>query len=153
MMEEWEEFGGRLNPGALSRWSNSQQKQVTYQEWLEWIKDDRVQGQELYFFADENKIYGAISIRPKKNATTIGLEGHCGYGIRPSERMKGYGKQMLSIALNKMRSYGINPVVITCDKDNIGSAKTILANGGILIKEVESERPGNLVQVYEIRFK
>lgn len=57
---------------------------------------------------------------------------------------------MLSMAFPIMKSHGINPVIITCDKDNIGSAKTIINNGGILVKEVESESAGNIVQVYEI---
>ncbi len=152
MMTEWEKYGGRINPGALRRWSNSQQRQVTYQEWLNWIADDKARGQELYFLSDERKIYGAISIRPKKNIAVVGLDGHCGYGIRPSERRKGYANKMLSMALPIMRKHGINPIVITCDKDNIGSAKTILNNYGVLVKEVKGERTGNIVQVFEIRF-
>lgn len=151
MMTEWEEAGGRLNPGALRRWSKSQNKKVDYEEWLSWIKDDKAHGQELYFFTDDNnRIYRAVSIRPKKNAASIGLDGRCGFGIRPSERRKGYASQMLSMALPIMKSHGINPVIITCDKDNIGSAKTIINNRGILVKEVKSENDGNFVQVYEI---
>ena len=32
-MEEWETFGGRLNPGALRRYSKKQQRNVSYEEW------------------------------------------------------------------------------------------------------------------------
>lgn len=57
---------------------------------------------------------------------------------------------MLSMALPIMKNHGINPIVITCDKNNIGSAKTILKNGGVLIKEVTGERTGNLIQIFHI---
>ena len=79
------------------------------------------------------------------------IDGHCGYGIRPSERKKGYATKMLSMALPIMKNHGINPIVITCDKENIGSSKVILNNGGVLVNEIINERTGNLVHVYHIR--
>ena len=150
MMDEWENFGGRLNPGALRRYSKTQQKNVTYAEWLKWIEEDREAGQDLYFLLGENRIIGAISIRFRKNAQNVGIDGHSGYGIRPSERRKGYASTMLALALPIMADYGINPVVISCDKDNIGSAKTIKKNGGQLVKEVVDPDTGAAVQVYQI---
>ena len=154
MMDEWEahqaQYGGWFNPGALRRYSSSQKRTVTYAEWLKWIEDDRKAGQELYFFMSGEKIIGAITIRPKKNAQNIGLDGHCGFGIRPSERKKGYATKMLNMALPIMKNHGINPVVITCDKDNIGSAKVIQNCGGLLVNEITSEKTGNPVQVYHI---
>lgn len=42
---------------------------------------------------------------------------------------------MLSLALDKGRELGIERVMITCAKDNIGSMKTILNNGGIFHSE------------------
>lgn len=150
MMDEWEEQGGRLNPGALRRFSNSQQRKVTYTEWLKWIEADQKSGQYLYFFTNGEIIFGAISIRPKKNVKNIGMDGHLGFGIRPYKRNKGYATKILSMALPLMKDYQINPVIITCDKDNIGSAKTIVNNGGYLVKEVAGERTGNTIQVYHI---
>ena len=151
MMNEWENFGGRLNPGALRRYSHSQKRIVPYEEWLNWIDEDQRAGQELYFFINEQKILGAISIRPKKNASHMSTDGHIGYGIRPSERRKGYATIMLSMALLILKHYGINPVVISCDKDNVGSAKTILNNNGKLIEEVTGKAPGSILQIYHIR--
>ena len=98
--------------------------------------------------ANDEKILGAISIRP--NAKNGNLDGYSGYGIRPSERKKGFAKQMLEMALPIMKSDGINPVVITCDKNNVGSAKTIIHNGGILTEEVIEKETGNVVQLYHI---
>ncbi len=56
---------------------------------------------------------------------------------------------MLSMALPIMKGYGINPVIITCAKDNIGSAKTIQRNGGIYIKDA-ADGDGEIVEIYHI---
>ena len=144
MMDEWEAFGGRLNPGALRRYSRVEQKNVTYEKWLEWVEEDRETVQELFFLMGDNNILGAISIRYK----CADVDGHSGFGIRPSERKKGYATKMLSLALPVMRNYGINPVVISCAKDNLGSAKTIQNNGGKFIREVVED--GETVHVYHI---
>lgn len=44
--------------------------------------------------------------------------------IRPSERREGLATLQLKMALMKAKELGILDVLITCDKDNIGSAKT-----------------------------
>ena len=144
MMDEWEAFGGRINPRALRRYSEAQQKSVAYEKWLEWMKEDRETVQDLYFFMDDERILGAISIRYKCS----GIYGHSAYGIRPSERNKGYASQMLSLAMPIMKSYGINPVVLSCAKTNIGSAKTILKSGGKFVEEVMEEDTGEVMQIY-----
>ena len=43
---------------------------------------------------------------------------------------------MLGLALEECRKIGIKKVLMVCDKDNIGSAKSIIRNGGILENEV-----------------
>ena len=43
---------------------------------------------------------------------------------------------MLKLALIKCKELKINRVLITCDKENIASRKTIIANGGVLENEV-----------------
>ena len=78
--------------------------------------------------------------------------GHIGYGIRPTERRKGYAKAMLKMALEKCIQVDIKKVLITCDKTNIASAETILANGGMLENEVVEDN-GNVVQRYWITMR
>ena len=146
MMDEWELFGGRLNPGALSRYSHRWKRNVDYDEWLKWVEDDRKSTQNLYFLMAGNYLVGAISVRYQ----CMGIDGHSGFGIRPSERNKGYATRMLSMALPFFKEYGINPVMLSCDKTNIGSAKTITNNGGIFVKEVTDKTSGNIVQVYNL---
>ena len=149
MMDEWEAFGGRLNPGALRRYSSKRKKNVSYEEWLGWVEEDRKAFQDLYFFMDEKSILGAISIRYE----CAGKDGHSGFGIRPSPRNKGYATLMLSMALPIMRSYGINPVVLSCAKTNIGSAKTIVKNGGKLMEEAVEEDTGETVLIYHLHLQ
>ena len=56
---------------------------------------------------------------------------------------------MLALALEKCRELGIDKALITCDNDNISSAKTALKNGGVLENEFTEEN-GNIVQRYWI---
>ena len=46
---------------------------------------------------------------------------------------------MIGLALAECRKLGITRVLMTCDKDNIGSAKSIVKNGGILENEIVNE--------------
>ena len=62
--------------------------------------------------------------------------GHRGDGVRPSERRKGIATKMISLALDECRKLGIQRVLMVCDKDNVGSAKSIRNNGGILENEI-----------------
>ena len=56
---------------------------------------------------------------------------------------------MIALALEECRKLGINRVLMYCDKDNIGSAKFIIYNGGILENEVEED--GQIEQRYWIQ--
>ena len=56
---------------------------------------------------------------------------------------------MISLALLECKKLGIDRVLMTCAKDNIGSAKSIIRNGGVLENEVEED--GNVVQRYWIQ--
>ena len=63
--------------------------------------------------------------------------GHIGYGIRASERGKGYATKMLELTLIEAKKLGINEVLITCNPDNIASQKVVLKNKGVLEKKTE----------------
>lgn len=86
-----------------------------------------------FFFIrkSDNKLVGMIQIRHRFNDYLEKYAGHIGYSVRPSERRKGYAKEMLRMTLPFCREIGIDKVMITCVDGNIGSEKTILANGGV----------------------
>ena len=99
----------------------------------------------------DNKIIGSIQLR---HTLTPALEqhgGHIGYGIRPSERGKGYGKAQLKLVLELARNMQIPRVMITCDQDNIPSNRTALSCGGVLTTENLHE--GKIQCIYWIELK
>ena len=80
---------------------------------------------------NDNKLVGMIQVRHRFNEYLEKYAGHIGYSVRPSERRKGYAKEMLRMALPYCREIGLDKVLITCKDGNVGSEKTILANGGV----------------------
>ncbi len=96
----------------------------------------------------DNRIVGIIDIRHKLNEYLLRLGGHIGYSVRCCERRKGYAKEMLRLALRECDKLGIPDVLVTCDKENIASARTIRANGGVLENEITEE--GETIQRYWI---
>lgn len=104
----------------------------------------------LFCWDEDRKIFvGAVNIRHHLNDKLTQTGGHIGDGIRPSERRKGYATAMIGLALEECRKLGITRVLMTCDRDNIGSAKSILRNGGVLENEIEEE--GTIIQRYWIQ--
>lgn len=96
------------------------------------------------------RVVGIIDLRHHIDHPILGLwGGHMGYTVRPSERGKGYGKEMLRQNLEKCRERNMDRVMITCSRDNAASEKTILANGGIFEKEVFVD--GEYIKRYWIR--
>lgn len=87
--------------------------------------------QYLFIRKDDNKLVGMIQIRHYFNDYLEKFGGHIGYSVRPSERRKGYAKEMLKMALPLCSKLGLEKVLITCLADNVASEKTILANGGV----------------------
>ena len=79
---------------------------------------------------DDEKLVGGFVLRHTLKGTLIDHGGNIGYLVRPSKRKMGYGKILLSLALEKARDMGLKKVLVTCRNDNIGSAKVIEANGG-----------------------
>ena len=89
----------------------------------------------------DNYIVGMIDIRHYLNKYLTQVGGNIGYGVRKTERNKGYAKQMLKLALEKCKELKIKKVLITCDEDNIASEKVILSANAKLedIRNVDGE--------------
>lgn len=75
---------------------------------------------------------GICNIRHDLNQEFLqNIAGHIGYSIKPSERRKGYAREQLRLALLEAQKLGLSQVLVTAADWNIGSQKTILANGGV----------------------
>jgi len=128
-----------------------------FDKWLKKVKDDLSEDNRipatvyLTVRKSDNKIVGNLQIRHKLNEKLLSYGGHIGDSIRPSERRKGYATEQIRLALKKCRELGIDNVLMDCNKTNIGSAKSIQNNGGILEKEVYVDN--ELVQKYWISLK
>ena len=86
----------------------------------------------------DNRIVGIIDLRHHINHPILGTwGGHCGYSVRPSERGKGYAKEMLRLNIRNAMALGIPKLLVTCNAANQASEKTILANGGVFEKTID----------------
>ena len=93
---------------------------------------DKVQATQFFCIRkSDNKLVGMIQVRHHFNEYLEKYAGHIGYSVRPTERRKGYAKEMLKMALPFCKEIELDKVLISCSDSNIGSEKTILANGGV----------------------
>lgn len=142
MIKEWKEYNDRnhTNSSPRSIFVNDYNDFEYYLENLE-IKEGEntrlVPDTTLFCLdKDRNIFVGAVNIRHYLNEGLLKSGGHIGDGIRPSERRKGYATAMIALALKECKKLGIEKVLMCCDKENIGSAKSIIKNGGILENEI-----------------
>lgn len=92
-----------------------------------------------FWLIDHNEVVGVVRVRHQD----VGKDGHIGYDISPKHRNKGYGNQILKLALVKAEKMCIKEVMVTCYVDNEFSKKIIEKNGGkllgIIFNEEENE--------------
>lgn len=137
MIQEWRKTGELLVPFVLRYDYTDFEHLIVQINNLKngiGLKENTVSSSTYWLMADDEMI-GATNIRHKLNDRLRQIGGHIGYGIRPSKRMKGHATELLKHALNIAKEMKISKALLTCDKDNVGSAKTIMNNGGILDSE------------------
>ena len=93
---------------------------------------------DIYFLVagDRKRLLGAVDIRHELSAPLLKYGGNIGYGVRPTERRKGYATEMLRLALEKCRERKMQRVLLTCFTDNTASVKAMKKNGAVLENEV-----------------
>jgi predicted acetyltransferase len=84
---------------------------------------------------DRGEIVAISNLRHRLNDELLGFGGHIGYGVRPTARQNGFGNEVLRQTLLEARARGIDRARLTCARDNIASARTIVRNGGQLDEE------------------
>lgn len=151
--QEWKESEEDLVPWVISKDPSD------FSEMLKWLSHNE-QGIDLpngwvsdstFWLIDvDNRVLGAVNIRHQLTEFLYNAGGHIGYGIRPSERRKGYATKLLELSLAEARKLGITDVLVVCDADNVGSEKTIIKNGGEP-DAVYVEEDGNVIKRYWIK--
>lgn len=138
MLDEWKKGGDKTLPSSLTLDATDFNLMIEtlngYSKGIG-LREGHVSYSTYWLVNESNKILGVVHIRHWLNEYLLFRGGHIGYGVRPSERKKGYATKMLSLALDICKAMKISRVLITCAKNNIASAKTIINNGGILHSE------------------
>lgn len=112
---------------------------------------NRVPGKTfLLIRKDDNNIVGTINIRWNLSEDMLKFGGHIGYGIRPTERRKGYNKIQLYLVLLEAQKLNLDKIMLDCSVDNLGSDKTIKALGRILERCELDESDNTMTNVYWI---
>ena len=129
---------------------------MEYTDWVEKIQRNASVGDEewgkswLYLCFDEGRLIGLLSVRYELPEKLTEIIGDIGYGVRPSERNKGYATTMLRYALSVCKEKGKDKAVLGCYKDNLASAATIKKNGGVLVVENDNYNEARISQYYSI---
>ncbi|MBS4218802.1 GNAT family N-acetyltransferase [Bacillus sp. FJAT-49711] len=132
--KEWKESQEDMVPWVISKDPSDFQGMVQFlmdNEKGENLPDNWVPDSTFWLVTKKKKIIGAVNIRHRLTESLFNSGGHIGYGIRPSERKKGYATKLLALSLEKAKELGISKALVVCDENNIASEKTILKNNGI----------------------
>ena len=153
MLDEWVSYNNSHNDNDTpwSIFKNDYHNFDYYLDNLELKEPKNGYVPDSTFFAldvERNIFVGAINIRHYLSEKLLLDGGHIGDGVRPSERRKGYATEIIRLGLEECKKIGITKVLIVCDKDNIGSRKSILNNGGVLENEIDVD--GTIAQRYWI---
>lgn len=147
MMDEWTQSGEKMIPYAIRK--NDYHDFDRYLAGLDEVERGDMQD-STYFCLDVDRdiFVGAVNIYHFLNDEFRESGGYIGDGVRPSERRRGVATQMIALALKQCKELGITKVFMICDRENIGSSKSIRNNGGVLKREMDMD--GAIVQKYWI---
>lgn len=134
-------------------------KSLSFEEWLEELEINKdtsklppsFSPQTTYAAIEGDKLVGLINIRWELVPVLLEMGGLIGYTIRPSERGKGYGTEMLRLALKEMTSF--DKVLVTCKDSNIASRRVIEKNNGVLENSFYDKDSGYTFLRYWIEIK
>jgi len=84
------------------------------------------------FLTHDGRILGVFNLRHRLTDGLRQFGGHVGYSVRPAERRHGHGTKLLLGAMSLARQLGIERLLVTCDRDNVASARVIVTCGGRL---------------------
>ena len=155
MMAEWCADGGSISPWFLGDPFASIEEFAEFvrklDNWEKGIADKSyAPSSSCFVMNEEGRMIGATSLRHYLTMEGYHSWGHIGYGVRPSERRKGYATRMLQMMLEQAKARNIYKVLLAAYEKNIGSWKTIEKCGGILENIVFEEGDDREIRRYWI---
>ena len=135
MMAEWLADDTQISPWFLKQTFDTMEEFARYIQMLDdcenGILDKKFCSTSSYFLVDENdRLIGAASLRHHLTVAVLNSWGHIGYGIRPSERRKGYATRQLQMVLEEAKGKKLRKILIGAHETNIGSCRVIETCGG-----------------------
>lgn len=122
------------------------------EEWASLPNKEFVPGTQYVLVNQRTKkILGMSHLRLELNDFLTNFGGHIGYSVVPSEQNKGYATLMLQETLKKAKEFNIERVLMTCNDDNLASAKVIENNKGVLENKFFEKSIGKEVRRYWIK--
>lgn len=104
---------------------------LRYGDPAETLPDDRVHCDYYWITDGPDTVVGFLALRHELNAWLLEEGGHIGYSVRPARRGEGHATRALALAVRRAAELGIDRALVTCDEDNVASARTIQRNGGV----------------------
>lgn len=117
---------------------------VSYEDWLEQLKNYDNKRTFLIMPERGNILIGIITLQKKDN-NNIFIQ----FGVRPAERNKGYELDILKMAINYCKELKASKIFFMCDKDNKTYSETAIKSGGELFEE-KIDKDGICIQTFEI---
>lgn len=150
MMKEWRDSNTQVAPWFLDKTFSTIEEFADFIQMLDQTElgnqDKRFSSSTSYFVVDEDdRLIGAASLRHYLTVEGINTWGHIGYGVRPSERRKGYGAEILKLTLEEAKKKKIYKTLVCAHKSNIASCKIIEKCNGILENVVND--PDNINEI------
>jgi predicted acetyltransferase len=114
------------------------------------LREGRVPG-TTFFLVHDGRILGVANLRHRLAEHLRRFGGHVGFSVRPSERGKGYATRLLEAAKAYVRAnLEVDRLLVTCDLENVASARVIEKCGGVLEDETFYEPMERVVRRYWI---
>ena len=123
--------------GFSAEWAQPE----AFAEYVRWLRDQALEDSPrpshhvpstTLWWVEGDEYLGRIAIRHRLTPSLREIGGHIGYDIRPTARRRGHATAMLAAAKGCALALGIDPALVTCDADNIGSQRVIENNDGLM---------------------
>lgn len=111
-----------------------------FNEWLDYVYApvgtnlfgyDKI-ASDTFLIYQGDVVVGFLNIRYELTEQLLKVGGHIGYSTHPDFQGQGVASGATAYACQLLKEKGVDKVLITCNDDNIGSARVIEKNGGVL---------------------